>query len=116
MGYFGWRSGTAHGIRYKAKTYALTSGSTVKINADKASVFTLVPGEAMTISAVKGVSGQMLTLVITTSGTSTYTLTFGDGFKATGTLATGTVDAKVFTVTFVHDGSNFNEISRTSAM
>jgi len=116
MGYFGWRSGTAHGIRYKSKLYELTSGSTVKINAAKASVFTLVPGADMTLSAVKGVSGQMLTLVVTTSGTSTYTLTFGDGFTTTGTLATGAADAKVFTLTFVHNGSGFVEISRTSAM
>lgn len=116
MGYFGWRSGTAHGIRYKSKVYELTSGATVKINAAKASVFTLTPGEDMTISAVQGVSGQVLTLMVTTSGTSTYTLTFGDGFTSTGTLATGGTTAKVFTVTFVHNGSGFVEVSRTTAM
>jgi hypothetical protein len=116
MGYFGWRSGTAHGIRYKTKVYELTSGTTIKINAAKASVFTLVPAHDSTISVVQGVSGQMLTLSVTTSGAVSKTLTFGTGFKATATLATGTDDAKVFTVTFVHDGVSFKEISRTAAM
>ena len=58
----------------------------------------------------------MYSLVITTSGASSFVLTFGTAFKTTGTLATGTVTAKVFTINFVYDGTNFNEVSRTTAM
>ena len=58
-----------------------------------------------------------MTFVVTTSGTtSSFTITFGTNFKTTGTLATGTVTAKVFTVSFIGDGSNMCETSRTTAM
>lgn len=60
--------------------------------------------------------GRQLQTIITTSGTTSFTLTFGTGFKSQGTLATGTVTGKVFVVSFIGDGTNFNEISRTTAM
>lgn len=60
--------------------------------------------------------GKRISIVITTSGTTSYTVTFGSGFKTTGTLTTGTVSGKVFTISFVGDGTNFNETSRTTAM
>ncbi|MDP2941988.1 MAG: hypothetical protein Q8O36_00520, partial [Candidatus Omnitrophota bacterium] len=72
--------------------------------------------EAENISASNLTAGQKINLVITTSGTSSFTLTFGSNFKSTGTLATGTVSAKVFVVSFVSDGTNLNEVARTTAM
>jgi len=33
-----------------------------------------------------------------------------------GTRSTGTTTAKVFTVNFIYDGTNWNEVSRTVAM
>lgn len=60
--------------------------------------------------------GQEIQIIITTSGTTSYTITFGTNFKSQGTLATGTVSGKVFTLKFVSDGVNYNEISRTTAM
>jgi hypothetical protein len=62
------------------------------------------------------VIGRQYHFIITTSGTTSYTLTFGTNFKSTGTLATGTTTAKVFVITFVYDGTNLNEVSRTAAM
>jgi len=51
-----------------------------------------------------------------TSGTTSYTMTFGTGFKTTGTLATGTVTAKTFVLNFISDGTSLIETSRTTAM
>lgn len=79
-------------------------------------VFTLTPTASETLTASSAPVGAVMYLVVTTSGTSSYTLTFGTNFKSTGTLATGTVSAKVFVVTFVGDGTNMNEVSRTTAM
>ena len=61
-------------------------------------------------------AGSRVTLIILTSGTSTWTVTFGAGFKSTGTLATGTADAKVFVLSWISDGTNLYESSRTAAM
>ena len=61
-------------------------------------------------------AGQRMTFVITTAGTTSCTITFSTGFKAQGTLATGTSSGKIFTVSFIGDGSNMCETSRTTAM
>lgn len=44
--------------------------------------------------------GDELTIVVTTSGTTSFTMTFDSHFLATGTLTTGTVSGAKFTVTF----------------
>ena len=104
------------GLEAKA---VLTAGATVSF-APGASVscYTLTPGEDETISAVTtgAVPGRAYFLVVTTSGTTSRTLTFGTGFKVSGTLATGTVNAKTLVLCFIYDGSAFNEVSRTAAM
>lgn len=112
-----WRwlnsSATANG------TVTLTAGSTVVFAPDQTSTFlTLTPAQAETINGTvtNAVKGRLYTLKITTSGTSSYTLTFSTNFKTTGTLATGTVSAKVFVMLFVFDGTTFNDVSRTTAM
>lgn len=94
---------------------ALTPGATPAVDATLGSLFTLTPAENETISVTGGVAGEYITLRVLTSGTSTYTLTFGTGFKSTGTLATGTTSAKKFVLRFVHDGTEFCEVSRTAA-
>src|SRR5580765_3500459 len=80
------------------------------------SVWTITPTGACTFNATGGVTGQAVTMIVTTSGTSSFVLTFGTAFKSTGTLATGTVSGKVFTIQFVYDGTNWNETARTVAM
>ncbi len=57
-----------------------------------------------------------VSVIILTSGVSSFTLTFGTGFKPTGTLATGTTSARVFVLGFLSDGVNLYEKSRTVAM
>lgn len=102
---------------YVAETVvAVTAGATPAIDATKGGVFTLTPGEDETISISGGVNGESIALVVTSVGTTSRTLTFGTGFKTTGTLATGTTAAKTFVVRFLCVGGTFLETSRTTAM
>lgn len=61
-------------------------------------------------------AGTICSLYVLTSGTTSRTITFGSGFRTTGTLATGTTGARVFAITFRSDGTTLNEIARTAAM
>jgi hypothetical protein len=61
-------------------------------------------------------AGAICVLSILTSGATSYTITFSTGFKSTGTLATGTTTARYFNITFVSDGTNLIEMSRTVAI
>lgn len=59
--------------------------------------------------------GQDFYLIIKTSGTTSYTLTFGANFVTAGTLATGTVSGAYFIVHFRANGSSWIEVSRYPA-
>jgi hypothetical protein len=113
---FGWRSGTVKCKTVIGGISAITAGATPKVDFGKSLVYTLTPAEDETITASGGVPGQEAYLVVTTSGATSRTLTFSTGFKTTATLVTGTVTAKVFTMHFIRDASNWNEVSRTTAM
>ena len=76
----------------------------------------ITPTGDCTFNATGGRLGQECSFVVTTTGTSARTLTFGTNFKSTGTLSTGTVDAKTFSVSFIYDGTNWVETARTTAM
>jgi hypothetical protein len=106
---------TAGQIRANAVT-SLSSTSPATLDASLGQVFTLTPTGALTINATNDLAGSIIFLRILTSGASSYTITFGTNFVANGTLATGTVTAKTFLLEFVSDGSNFIEISRTTAL
>lgn len=79
--------------------------------------YKLTPAEDETIAGTVtyAVPGREYALVVLTSGTTSRTLTFGSNFKSTGTLVTGTADAKRFVVKFIFDGTYFVEVSRTTA-
>lgn len=95
---------------------ALTAASPTVWDASLNNVFTLTPTGSVNINISNSLPGQRLTLIILTSGTSSYTQTFNTGFKTTGTLATGTSDAKYFVLNFISDGTTVYEVSRTTAM
>ncbi len=100
-------------------TGVLTPATTISVAwASSVSAYMLTPAQAATLNAVAtgAIPGRGYYLVLTTSGTTSYTLTFGTAFKTTGTLASGTVSGKVFVIHFIFDGTNFNEVSRTTAM
>lgn len=61
-------------------------------------------------------AGEVGSVTILTSGTTSYTVTFGSGFKPVGTLATGTATAKKFQISFKSDGTNMIEMCRTAAL
>jgi hypothetical protein len=94
---------------------ALTAGTTAMAFA-AAPNKSVTPNATATFTTTVPPAGTVCTLVINTSGTTSYTITFGSGFKATGTLATGTVTAKTFAMAFISDGTNVIEMSRTVAM
>jgi hypothetical protein len=76
---------------------------------------TITPTGACTFNASGGTIGQRCTFLVTTSGTTSYTLTFGTGFRKVGTLATGTVSARFFAVTFFcYAANSWQEIARTA--
>lgn len=100
-----WGLGTA--LPATTGTMTATMDSTYK---------SITPSGACTFNATGGVAGQTCSFVITTSGVSSFVLTWGTAFKTVGTLATGTTSGKVFTVSFIYDGSNWSECSRSTAM
>jgi hypothetical protein len=76
----------------------------------------VIPNATATYTTTVPVAGTMCTLIILTSGTTSRTITFGAGFKPTGTLATGTVTARVFVIHWISDGISLYESGRTAAM
>jgi hypothetical protein len=98
-------------------TQTLTSATTIAFNPNSGYLATLTPAHTITMNFTAGTrAGQICVLKVLTSGTTSYTITFGTNTKSTATLASGTVDAKIFTVLFMFDGTNWLEVSRTAAM
>lgn len=79
-------------------------------------VVQLTPNSTRTLTTTIAPAGQTRQLIILTSGTTSYTLTFGTGFKTIGTLATGTTSARRFILNFISDGTYMIEVSRTAAI
>lgn len=105
----------ATGGNIDAAALSPTTG-TVAVTMDGA-VKTITPSGNCTFNATGGVTGQLVTFVITTSGTTSRTLTWGTNFKTVSTLATGTVTARTFCVTFrCTNGTQWVEIGRTGSM
>ena len=71
---------------------------------------------ARTLTTTVPPAGTGCAIKVLTSGTSSYVITFGSGFKPTGTLATGTANARVFIINWLSDGTNLYEAGRTAAM
>lgn len=97
-----------------AATAATTGTMTVNMTT---SVITITPSGACTFNAANGgIIGQEVMFAVTTSGVSSFVLTWGTNYKSTATLATGTTTAKMFAVTFRCYATNlWMEISRTTA-
>lgn len=87
-----------------AQAYATNSVTKLTVTASRTLTTTVPP------------AGCYATTIILTSGTTSFTITFGSGFKPTGTLATGTTTARVFVVNWISDGTNLYEAGRTAAM
>jgi hypothetical protein len=96
---------------------ALAASGGAAMDCSKANVFTITPTASETINASNFVAGQLVDIIVLTSGTNSYTLTFGTGFKyASATLATGAVSGKYFLIHYVSDGNYLIELARTAAI
>jgi hypothetical protein len=71
---------------------------------------------ARTLTTTVPAAGVRCSVLILTAGTASFVVTFGTGFKPTGTLTTGTVAARIFVVNFISDGVALYETGRTAAM
>ncbi len=103
------------GAQIAGKYTALANGTTAMALATN-SVVKVTPTATATFTTTVAPAGSRASVIILTSGTTSYTITFGTGFITTGTLATGTVTAKTFVIDFVSDGTSMIETGRTTAM
>lgn len=95
---------SARGTNTAAQNLAVNKLTTVTISADT-TLTTTVPKV-----------GSTAFVIVITSGATSRTVTFGTGFKSTGTLATGTDADRRFVFQFISDGTNLVEVSRTAAI
>lgn len=97
---------------------ALGSSGSVSLDASLGNIFTITPTNNVTLNASAIAPGAEITVIVSTSGTSSFNITPGANFKSQGALATGTVSGKVFAIKFVGDGVAYGlvEVSRTAAM
>jgi hypothetical protein len=109
-------AGKASTVHTHAPTYAtLANGTTVLALATNNTV-KVTPTATATLTTTVPAAGTHCHTIVLTSGTTTFTLTFGAGFKPTATLVTGTVAARVFVLAWISDGTSLYEVSRTAAM
>lgn len=76
----------------------------------------VTPTAAGAFTTTVPVAGTLCTLIVLTSGTTSYSMTFGTGFRTTAALATGTVTAQRFVLQFVSDGTSLIPTLRTAAI
>lgn len=97
-------------------TYATLANGTTAMALATNNAVKVTPTATATYTTTVPPAGSVRQIIILTSGVSSFTITFGSGFKPTATLATGTTTARVFVISFVSDGTNLYEASRTVAM
>ena len=93
----------------------LANGTTAMALGTNTSVRVTPTGNATYTTTVPA-AGMTRVILVLTSGVSSFTITFGTGFKPTATLATGTTSARVFAISWISDGTNLYETARTVAM
>jgi hypothetical protein len=91
-----------------------TNAAEQNLAVNKLSVVTISADTTLTTTVPK--VGSTAFVIVITSGASSRTVTFGTGFKSTGTLSTGTDAGRRFVFQFISDGANLVEVSRTAAI
>jgi hypothetical protein len=89
-------------------TFTATDGNTRRIACSSSTAATI---NAATVPR----AGYALQISFTTDATGGNVITFGTNFKTTGTY-TLTGASKYFQITFISDGTNLLEVSRTAAV
>lgn len=98
-----------------ATAFGAVSG-TVSLDPSLGDLFLITPTGNVTINATGSAPNAKITLIVQTSGTSSYNITFGSNFRSQGVLATGTASSKKFAVSFVGDSVDLVETGRSPAM
>lgn len=96
--------------------YDVLANGATDMQFDINSVVKVTPNADATLTSSVPTAGVSVYLMVLTSGTTPYTLTFGAGFKSTGTLSTGATSSRMFVLHFISDGTNLYEVSRTVAI
>lgn len=101
-----------------ASTALVSASNAITMDCSQSDSFTNTPTETTSITATGMQPNQTVRILFITSGSSSFTTTFGTGMHSTGTLASGTADAKAFVVVFTANvaGTALYEVSRTTAM
>ncbi len=102
----------------KTATNAVGTGTTPDLDCSLGDDWTYTPTQSAALTASNIQPNQLVTILYLTSGTNSYTSTFGSGFATTGTLASGSSDAKYFVIQFKGNaaGTMLLQQSRTTAM
>jgi hypothetical protein len=109
-------AGKAPTVHTHAPTYAALANGTTALALATNSTVKVTPTATATLTTTVPAAGTHCHVIILTAGTTTFTLTFGTGFKPTATLVTGTVAARVVVLSWISDGTSLYEVSRTAAM
>jgi hypothetical protein len=109
-------AGKAPTVHTHAPTYTTLANGTTALALATNSTVKVTPTATATLTTTVPAAGTHCHVIILTAGTTTFTLTFGTGFKPTATLVTGTVAARVFVLSWISDGTSLYEVSRTAAM
>jgi len=103
-------------IQSASMTAATALGNTGTLSMDFSTghIFTTTPSGAITLNATNCATGRWATIIVTTSGTTSYTITPNTNFKGTA-LSTGSTTAKTYGWSFVCNGTTAYQMSAATA-
>ena len=105
-------------VKTAVNAIPVSASNVTNLDCSKGDVWSYVPTETTTINAANLAPGQRVTIQFLTSGVTPFVVTFGTGFKSSGTLSSGVTDAKYFSISFTANaaGTLLVEDSRTAAL
>jgi len=100
----------------KIPQYVATTTTATALGFSNNEVVYQEPSATKTLTTTVPRAGTVRTLILKQTNTTAKTITFGTGFKTTGTLALGTTANRWFTLIFVSDGTFLIQIARSTAI
>lgn len=94
--------------------YGLLSDGSTDMQFGRYDVVRVTPTTSATFTSAVPSDTRDRTVYLLTSGTTSYTVTFGAGFAAQGTLTTGATSNRIWAVTFRSNGTKLYEKCRTT--
>ena len=102
------------GSGHNATVTALGTTGTVSMDFSLGPIYTVTPTGAITLNATNCATGKEATIIVTSSGTTSFTITPTTNFKGTA-LSTGTTTAKTFGWTFICNGTTAVQMGAATA-